>query len=78
MQEKIECEICKERVKKINARQRFCSDGCREQHKRNEVIRKWVEKKPRKSDPDLSGRIERSAVYNKTGGWARKFSGVRG
>ena len=78
MQEEFECEVCKEQVTKTHAKQRFCSYDCREKHRQEETIRKWVEKKPRKSDPDKGARMERSALYNSTGGWLRKFSSVRG
>lgn len=78
MEEEFECEVCKERVRKTNHRQKFCSFECREKHKREEAMRKWVERKPRKPDHDKGGKMERSANYNQTGGWMRKFSNVRG
>ena len=78
MQERVECETCKEVVKKTNWNQRFCSYDCSEKHRIKEHFRKWVEKKPRKLDPDRNGRIERARVYHSTGGWMNKFSGYRG
>lgn len=68
-----ECEICKELVNRTHHKQRFCSYACREKHKQNEVLRKWLEKKPKKRvNLDTSARMESSAVYNKTGGWMKK------
>ena len=79
MYEELECGICKEKVRKMSWNQRFCSPTCTEKHRANEVIRKWVEKKPRKKiDPDTAARMERSATYNKTAGWGNKFTACRG
>lgn len=78
MKEEIECAQCKERVEKKNYRQKFCSEYCKDEYKRKESIRKWVERKPRKPDPNKAARMEMSALYNNTGGWMRKFSTVRG
>lgn len=78
MEGEIECEQCKESVKRTHNKQRFCSPHCTAEYKKNERIRKWVEKKPRVQDIEAAGKMERSANYNKTGGWARKFSSVRG
>lgn len=78
MSEEIECEQCKEKVRKINAKQRFCSPYCSDVYKREEKIRKWVEKKPRKIDPEAAAKMERSALYNKGGGWMKRFTACRG
>ena len=78
MEDSVECEQCKETVPKTNRRQRFCSPYCRSEYEKAEKIRKWVERKPRKSNPDKGAKMEWAALYHKSGGWARKFTAVRG
>ena len=73
-----ECGVCKEQFVKTCKRQLFCSPFCRAKHVQEERIRKWVEKVPRKQDPNLGDRMEAAALYNRTGGWMRKFVALRG
>lgn len=74
-----ECGLCKESYEKVSHKQIFCSNLCRDKHKGQENVRKWVERKPRPPvDPTLAARLKGACCYGGTNRWDVKFTACRG
>lgn len=74
---KCNCFYCDTVFVKRARNQRFCSLTCQKKHKHDEYVERWINRKPRKRDPNLSAKLEMACLFGQVN-FLNKFNSFRG